>query len=82
MNRTISMLAVAALFPFAMQAVADNTSTDQSTQTSAHKQFMKECMAKAKAANNGMSEEDMKKACKDQLKSTMGNPNQPVTPAH
>jgi hypothetical protein len=63
-------------------AVADNTSADQTTQTSAHKQFMKGCMTNARAANNGTSEQDMKKACKDQLKSTMGNPDQPVTPAH
>jgi hypothetical protein len=82
MNRTISTLAVAAVFSFAVQAVADNTSADQTTQTPAHKQFMKDCMAKAKAANNGTSEQDMKKACKDQLKSTMGAPDQPVTPAH
>jgi hypothetical protein len=43
---------------------------------------MKDCMAKAKAANNGTSELDMKKACRDQWKTTMGNAKQPVTPAH
>jgi hypothetical protein len=36
----------------------------------------------AKAALNGMSEQDMKKACMDQWKSTMGSPDQPITPAH
>ncbi len=43
---------------------------------------MKDCMAKAKASNNGMSEKDMKKACQEQLKANMGSPSQPVTPAH
>lgn len=33
-----------------------------------HKSFLKECMHMGKEANNGMSEEDMKKACHSQLK--------------
>jgi hypothetical protein len=94
MNRTTPALALAVLIGFSVQAMADsspadqnapadqNTSADQSTQTPAHKQYMKDCMAKAKAANNGTSDKDMRKACRDQLKSTMGNPDQPVTPAH
>jgi hypothetical protein len=48
-------------------------------------QMMKHCMAKAKASNNGMSEQDMKKSCKDQIKAKVDHPNdtaQPVTPAH
>lgn len=82
MNRTISALFAAGLIGFAMQALADDTSAAQSTQKTEQKQFMKDCMAKAKAANNGMSEMDMKKACKDQWKTTMGNAKEPVTPAH
>jgi hypothetical protein len=82
MNRTIPALLVAGLMGFGMQALADDTSAAQSTQKAEQKQFMKDCMAKAKAANNGMSEMDMKKACKDQWKTTMGNAKEPVTPAH
>jgi hypothetical protein len=92
MNRTISALVVAGLVGFGMQALADDTpadqstadqsTADQSTQKADQKQFMKDCMAKAKAANNGTSELDMKKACRDQWKTTMGNAKQPVTPAH
>jgi hypothetical protein len=65
-------------------ALADETpgSADQPVQKPAQHQFMKDCMAKARAANNGTSEEDMRKACKQQLKENMGNPTQPVTPAH
>jgi hypothetical protein len=82
MNRTISALIIAGLLGAGMQALADDSSSNQSAQKTEHKQFMKDCMAKAKAANNGMSEQDMRKACMDQWKSTMGNPDQPVTPAH
>jgi hypothetical protein len=82
MNRTTFALIAAGLIGFGMQAVADNTSADQSSQKAAHQQFMKDCMDKAKASNNGMSEQDMKKACMDQWKSSMGNPDKPVTPAH
>jgi hypothetical protein len=83
MNRTISASIAAGLIGLAgfdMQALAENTSADQ--QKAEQKQFMKDCIAKAKAAHNGMSEVDMKKACMDQWKSSMGNPDKPITPAH
>ena len=81
MNRTIFALIAAGLVGFGMQAVGegDNTADQQKAE---QKQFMKECMEKAKAAHTGMSEEDMKKACRDQWKSSMGNPDKPITPAH
>jgi hypothetical protein len=82
MNRTISAFIIAGLVGAGMQALADDSSSNQSAQKTEHKQFMQDCMAKAKAANNGMSEQDMRKACMDQWKSTMGNPGKPVTPAH
>jgi len=82
MNRTISALIVAGLAGFGVQALADNTSSDDSRQKAEQKQFIKDCMDKAKAAHTGMSEEDMKKACMDQWKTAMGNPDQPITPAH
>jgi hypothetical protein len=73
------------------QAMADdtpsaNTSPDSSSSTpsniKAHK-MMKDCMAKQRQANNGMSEQDMKKSCKDQIKAQVDNPDsQPVAPAH
>ncbi|HWG69160.1 MAG TPA: hypothetical protein VN692_07075 [Steroidobacteraceae bacterium] len=81
MSRTFTTLLVAGLLGFGFQAVADEAISDQAPQS--HKQFMKDCMAKAKAANNGMSEKDMKKSCMEQLKATVDNPNkEPMTPAH
>ena len=80
MDRTIYAWIAAGLIGVGMQALADTPSADQ--QKAEHKQFMKDCMAKAKAAHTGMSDEDMKKACRDQWKSSMGNPDKPITPAH
>jgi hypothetical protein len=88
MHRSIQTLLIAATMGLGTMgfgvALADDTSPmgDQTPQKPDQKQFMKDCMAKAKAANNGMSEKDMKKSCEEQLKANMGNPAQPVTPAH
>jgi hypothetical protein len=59
----------------------ESMSTDQTTTVDQQK-FMKDCMAKAKTANNGMSQKDMKKSCTQQYKTSLGQPQQPVTPAH
>jgi hypothetical protein len=83
MKRSIFALLLAATMGFGV-ALADDTSTmgDQTPQKPDQQQFMKDCMAKGKASNNGMSEKDMTKACQEQLKASMGSPTQPVTPAH
>jgi hypothetical protein len=91
MTRSLCALAVAGILGFGV-ALADETpaspssdqqvSSDQTAQRPAQQQFMKDCMTKARAANNGTSDQDMKKACKQQLKTNMGNPSEPVTPAH
>jgi hypothetical protein len=83
MNRSICTLLMSTVLGVGA-ALANNTSTtnDQTLQKPDQKQFMKDCMTKARAANNGMSEQDMKKSCKEQLKASMGNPPEPVTPAH
>jgi hypothetical protein len=70
-----------------MPALADDTSSapPPSGMHSEMHRMMKECMAKQKAANNGMSEKDMKKSCRDQMKSKMDHPEDtspPVVPAH
>jgi hypothetical protein len=63
-------------------ASEESMSTDQAAPVD-QQQFMKDCMAKAKTANNGMSQKDMKKSCTQQLKTSVGGQSQqPVTPAH
>jgi hypothetical protein len=86
MNRIISTLLVVAAMGAGAQAFADDTSSSTASGTTMNThQMMKDCMAKAKAANNGMSEEDMKKSCKDQIKAKVDHPDDSsptVTPAH
>jgi hypothetical protein len=90
MTRSLCALVVASVLGFGV-ALADEppapssnqqVTSEQTAQQPAQQQFMKDCMTKARAANNGMSDQDMKKSCKQQLKTNMGNPSQPVTPAH
>lgn len=39
-----------------------------------HEQMMKDCMAKERASSSGMSKDQMKKACREQMKSS-ASPN-------
>ncbi len=91
MKQSIFALLIAATMGFGVALAQDSsgqmpagaqTPSDQMPQKPDQKQFMKDCMTKARASNNGMSEQDMKKSCMEQLKASMGNPAEPVTPAH
>jgi hypothetical protein len=85
MNRMITALLVAGLMGTGMQAFADDTATPPANgEHQMMRKMMKECMAKAKAANNGMSKKDMRKSCHDQIKSKLDHPGDtspPATPA-
>jgi hypothetical protein len=78
-NAISAMMAVGVL-TIGMQAMADEA--PQSTNSPSNQQFMKQCMTKARAANNGTSDQDMQKACKEQLKASAGEASEPVVPAH
>jgi hypothetical protein len=85
MNRMLSTLVIVGAMGFGVQAMADDTSssTPSGATVNTH-QMMKDCMAKAKASNNGMSQQDMKKSCKDQIKAKVDHPDDrspTVTPA-
>jgi hypothetical protein len=86
MNRMISTLLIVGAMGFGVQAIADDPSSSTTSGTTMNtRQMMKDCMAKAKASNNGMSEQDMKKSCKDQIKAKVDHPDDTaptVTPAH
>jgi len=93
MKRMIGTLLIVGAMGVGIQALADEPSSTSSsssdatmnTQTMNTHRMMKDCMAKAKASNNGMSEQDMKKSCRDQIKSKVDHPNDTsptVTPAH
>jgi cytoskeletal protein RodZ len=53
--------------PSSSSSSSDQQSSSQSTRT-ASKEQMKECIAKQKADNSGMSTADARKACKAQMK--------------
>jgi Spy/CpxP family protein refolding chaperone len=98
MNRTISAMMLAGMVGFGLQAVAADPPPDPASPSSPgqmssdgsqhmhmtpdQRKFMKDCMTKAKASNNGMSDQDMKKSCHDQLKASAGSGKDAVTPAH
>jgi hypothetical protein len=54
-------LVLTGLFGVVGSAIADDSSTQKSQQ-------MKDCMAKQKAANSGMTQEAMKTVCKNEAK--------------
>ena len=82
--RTVMIaLASTALLGVAPFTMANDSATAPRPKT--NQQLMKECMKKQRAANNGMSEDDMRKSCRDQIKANVDNPNapaEPVVPAH
>lgn len=90
MKNVITVMMFASLVGFGLNAVADDppasdsssASSTATSNTTANKKFMHDCMVKAKAANNGMSQQDMKKSCKDQLKTSAGEAKEPVVPQH
>jgi hypothetical protein len=89
MKRTITALLLLGSMCAGTQLLADDTSSTSGSSANpgtvhTHK-MMRDCMAKQRAANNGMSEEDMKKSCKDQINAKVDKPDdqsQPVVPAH
>jgi hypothetical protein len=89
MKRTITALFLLGSMCAGAQLFADDNAPSSGTSSNSgtvqtHK-LMKQCMAKQRAANNGTSEEDMKKSCKDQIKAKIENPDdqsEPVAPAH
>ena len=83
MSRMIASLLLAGLAAASVPAMAgDDPSSDQ---TASGNQWMQKCMAKMKQANNGMSQQDMEKSCRDQMKAHGDQPTQktePVVPGH
>jgi hypothetical protein len=82
MNRTVIALLLTGLLSVGASAFADDTSPPPNAEM---KQQMKDCMDKARQSNNGMSDKDMRKSCRDQIAANVAHPDQqsqPVTPAH
>jgi hypothetical protein len=72
MKHALTPIIVTALILAGTQAFADDA-TPSDSMTNQHKQMMQDCMAKQKAKNNNMSTDDMKQACKAEVKTKMNN---------
>jgi hypothetical protein len=70
----IVLLAAAASLP----ALGDDTNSDRPVIS--HRQMMKDCMAKERAANSGASVEDLKKTCREKVKSYNDHPSETAPP--
>ena len=78
MRHTTAIILCASLAVIGVQALADDTNSDRPVIS--HKQMMRDCMAKERAANSGASEQDMKKTCRDKIKSYNNHPSETTTP--
>jgi hypothetical protein len=71
MKHTIELVVLSGLIALSAQAIAGETPSDSSSDTSqsttmAKSQAMKDCMAKQKATNSGLTHEAMKTTCKNE----------------
>jgi len=78
MRGLISVVILTALTGFGAAALADDTNTDRPVQS--HKQMMKDCMAKERAANTGASSDYLKKTCEEKIKSYNDHPSETTPP--
>jgi hypothetical protein len=69
MKHAIELVVLSGFIALSAQAIADETSSsDTSSQTTMDKsQAMKDCMAKQKATNSGLTHEQMKTTCKNEV---------------
>jgi hypothetical protein len=78
MNRSLAALLLAFLAGGSIQAYADDTNTARPVVPP--KKMMKECMDKERSNNSGASEEDMKKTCREKIKSYDQHPSETNPP--
>jgi hypothetical protein len=69
MKHAIGLIVLSGCIALSAQAIADDTSTDTSSQSTTmdKSQAMKDCMAKQKATNSGLTHEAMKTTCKNEI---------------
>jgi hypothetical protein len=82
MKHSIKLVLLTGIIGVSSYAIADDASSSMSSSTnnSTNKtQMMKDCMAKQKAANSGMTHEAMKTTCKNQVYNKTQNGNDLAT---
>ena len=78
MSRPTVVLLASLMAISSMAVLADDAPSDAPVLTL--KQKMQACMAKQKAANGGLSKQDMHKACRNEIQAERDHPSVPATP--
>lgn len=73
-----ALVAIFAGTSVSTRVLADDTNSDRPVKT--QKQLMKECMANERSADTGASEGDMKKICREKIKSFNNHPSETTQP--
>jgi len=73
-----ALVAILAATSLSTRGLADDTNSDRPVKT--HKQMMKDCMAKERSTNTGASEDDMRKTCREKIKSYNNHPSETSEP--
>jgi hypothetical protein len=73
MKSTLAQLVIVGAAIIGSQALADDSPAARPTQTD--RELMKQCMANQRAKNAGASAADMKKSCKEQIKTYQEHPS-------
>jgi hypothetical protein len=73
MKSTLAQLVILGAAIVGSQALADDSPTARPIQT--NRELMKQCMADQRAKNSGASAADMKKSCKEQIKTYQEHPS-------
>jgi hypothetical protein len=73
MKRTLAPLVTLGLAFAGSQAIADDAPTARPNET--NRELMRQCMADQKVKNSGASAAEMKKTCKEQIKTYQEHPS-------
>jgi hypothetical protein len=75
MYRAVIVLLVAGV---CLPAFGDDTNNDRPVVS--HRQMMKDCIAKERAANSGATDDEIKKTCREKIKSYNNHPSETTAP--
>jgi hypothetical protein len=78
MRLSIPALTLAVLAGQSGLALADDTNSDRPIES--HKQMMKDCMQQERQANPTAQKEDMKRTCREKIKSYNDHPSETAPP--
>jgi hypothetical protein len=78
MNSSMKIVVLTTLMAAFAPAMADDAPSAKPVKS--QKAQMQDCMAKQRAANSGMTDKAMRKACQTQLQSLQNHPSVPVSP--